>query len=97
MQDGISRIVQRLGGKAEESIITAAYRHLERSKGNSGKTEDGFQSKEKETQSLIPFIDQHKLWFDFDHFALFLDEGAEQKALCTFTTLPSAPPPYSGQ
>ncbi len=79
MQDGISRIVQRLGGKAEESIITAAYRYLERSKGNSGKTEDRFQSKEREAQILVSFIEENHLWFDFDHFSLFLDEGAEQK------------------
>ena len=79
MQDGISRIVQRLSGKAEESIITADYRYFERNKGNSGKTEGDFQSKEREAQTLISFIDQHKLWFDFNLFSIFLDEGAEQK------------------
>lgn len=52
MQDGISKIIQRLGGKAEESIITEIYRYLERSKGNSGKTKDSFQSKEGEAKIL---------------------------------------------
>ena len=79
MQDGISKIIQRLGGKAEESIITEAYRYLERSKRNSRKTEESFQSKEKEARILISFIDRNNLWFDFDHFSVFLDEGAEQK------------------
>ncbi len=57
MQDGISKIVQRIGGKAEESTITKAYRYLERSQRLGGKIQDKFQSKEEEAKSLKTFIE----------------------------------------
>lgn len=61
MQEGISKIVQRLGGEAEESLITEIYRYLERSKGDSGETKECFQSKEGEAKNLVSFIEKHKL------------------------------------
>lgn len=79
MQDGISKIVQRLGGEAKESLITEIYRYLERSKRAGGDAKKDFKSKEEEARALIAFANEHKLWFDFNHFSVFLDEGAEQK------------------
>ena len=79
MQDGISKIVQRIGGKAEESTITKAYRYLERSQRLNRKIQDTFQSKEEEAKILKTFVDQNQLWVDFNYFSIFLDEGAEQK------------------
>jgi hypothetical protein len=47
MSNGIKKIIQRLGGEAEQSLITEAYSFLERSKGESGMVEKEFVSKER--------------------------------------------------
>jgi hypothetical protein len=45
MANGIEKIVQRLGGKTEQSLITETYSFLERSKRESGMAEEEFVSK----------------------------------------------------
>jgi hypothetical protein len=79
MSNGIKKIIQRLGGEAEQSLITEACSFLERSKGESGMVEKEFVSKERETEALIEFANQKNLWFEDTQFSIFLDEGAEQK------------------
>jgi hypothetical protein len=76
---GIQRIVQRLNREAEDSLITKTYRHLERSKGEGGVDQTTFEDKERETEVILSFASDYELWFSFDHFSIFLDEGAEQK------------------
>lgn len=77
MLNGIEKIVQRLGGKAEQSLITETYSFLERSKRESGMAEEEFVSKERETESLIQYCNENKLWYENIQFSIFLDEGAE--------------------
>ena len=79
MSNGIEKIVQRLGGKTRESLITETYRALERSKRDSGKVEETFLSKERETETIIEFVNEKNLWFENTPFSIYLDEGAEQK------------------
>ena len=79
MSNGIEKIVQRLGGKTRESLITETYRTLERSKRDSGKVEETFLSKERETETIIEFVNEKNLWFENTPFSIYLDEGAEQK------------------
>lgn len=49
MSNGIEKIVQRLEGKTEQSLITETYSYLERCKRESGMTEEEFIDKERET------------------------------------------------
>lgn len=77
--DGVNKIVRRLGGKAEESTVTAAYYYLERSKRDRGVAQNEYESKEREAQSLEKFIEDNQLWYDMNLFSVYLDEGAEQK------------------
>lgn len=79
MSDGISKIIQRIGGAAAESVITEAYRYLEGSKRDSGMAEGEYQNKEREAEALEIFIHKHNLWFELNIFSNYLDEGAEQK------------------
>jgi hypothetical protein len=76
---GIQKIVQRLGGQTENSLIEKTYSYLERSKRESGVAQEEFSSKERETEVIIKFADEGNLWFDNTEFSTFLDEGAEQK------------------
>jgi hypothetical protein len=78
MANGIEKIVQRLGGKTEQSLITETYSFLERSKRESGMAEEEFVSKEDEAKGLIHFADQKNIWFEDTQFATYLVEGAEQ-------------------
>lgn len=55
MVNGIEKIVQRLGGEAEQSLITETYSFLERSKRESRMVEEEFVSKEDEADALIQF------------------------------------------
>jgi hypothetical protein len=79
MVDGIEKIIRRIGGTAEDSLIEKTYRYLERSKGDSGMVEEAFISKETETEQLINFANENGLWYETPPFAIYLDEGAEQK------------------
>jgi hypothetical protein len=79
MSDGISKIVQRFGGAAREGLITETFRFLERSTRDSGMAEGSYQTKERETEDIIDYCNEHKLWFDLNLFSVYLDEGAEQK------------------
>ena len=79
ISDGISKIIQRLGGTAEEGLITKTYRYLERSKGESGVAKEAFVSKEREAEILEKFCEENKLWYEDTRFSIYLDEGAEQK------------------
>jgi hypothetical protein len=76
---GIQKIVQRLGGQTENSLIEKTCSYLERSKRESGVAQEEFSSKERETEVIIKFADEGNLWFDNTEFSTFLDEGAEQK------------------
>lgn len=76
---GISKIIQRLGGTAEESLITKSLHYLERSQRNHPKAQTGYQSKETEARILEEFIESEKIWYNFHEFSLYLDEGAEQR------------------
>jgi hypothetical protein len=62
MSNGIKKIIQRLGGEAEHSLITEAYSYLERSKGESRMVEKEFVSKERETEDsfvlTVPMVSQ---------------------------------------
>lgn len=62
MANGIEKIVQRLGGEAEQSLITETYSFLERSKRESRMVEEEFVSKEDEADALIQFADQKNIW-----------------------------------
>lgn len=79
MIDDVEKIVRRIGGEAEEGLVTEIYRHLKRSQRFSSHAKGLFQSKEAETQNLIAYLDEYNLWYNFHHFSVFLDEGAEQK------------------
>jgi hypothetical protein len=61
MANGIEKIVQRLGGEAEQSLITETYSFLERSKRESRMVEEEFVSKEDEAEALIKFTDQKSI------------------------------------
>lgn len=71
MNHAIEKIIQRLGGATEKSFITDTYSYLERSKRESGEIETEVINKERETEWLIKYCDDHNYWFDNNQFSNF--------------------------
>jgi hypothetical protein len=60
-------------------LIQTSSSYLKRSKGTSTLVENSKQSKRKEAEILIHYINKKNLWIDDLDFNKFVSEGAEQR------------------
>ncbi|HQZ25663.1 MAG TPA: hypothetical protein PLD18_10220 [Flavobacterium sp.] len=80
LKDELQNIILGKSQTSPESLVQTVASFLRRSQRASPMAKEDKQYKQKETENLIDFCTQNKLWVDYKvNFDLFVSEGAEQK------------------
>ena len=79
MKDEIKHIISGTSKNCTGTIIQTIASFLRRSETSSGLVKEDKYFKEKETKSLIEFIEQNKFWVENINLENYISQGAEQK------------------
>jgi hypothetical protein len=75
----LQSIISGVGNHAATNLICAAAYHLRKGQETSRITQETELTKEKETEDLISWINQNRLWFKNHDESRFIASGAEQR------------------